>query len=404
MKIVFLSHTAGGGDFVVGSHHLSAALAARGHEVQHLSAPVTPLHLAKLGDRFVRRRFMRFLRGGERLRGVEDLVPFSPVPWALARRHPWLARAHSRAMLNSPWQRADSLALNMADRLIVDEPRLFGIAIHRSRHATLAYRATDLYAAMRGDPHILDAERVLCRHADVLVATSEPIAAHLRNLSGRQAQVIGNGVESGFFSTPATSPATDHLPGCRATRAIYVGACDARLSAEAIAAAANALPERWFLLAGPGSERVAAALSLANVRALGAVPYATLPVLLQSCAVGLLPFSGASANAGRSPMKLFEYAAAGLSIAATADSSAAAMPTLCVARTREEFATTAARAFELATDANLLAAGRERARAEDWHAKATQLMALLQPVRAEVPRAAATEAPPAMIPARDTWS
>ena len=42
MKIAFLSHTAMGGDFVVGSHHLATALAARGHDVLHMSAPVTP--------------------------------------------------------------------------------------------------------------------------------------------------------------------------------------------------------------------------------------------------------------------------------------------------------------------------------------------------------------------------
>ena len=36
-----------GGNFVVGSHHLATAFAARGHEVLHVSAPVTPAHLLR---------------------------------------------------------------------------------------------------------------------------------------------------------------------------------------------------------------------------------------------------------------------------------------------------------------------------------------------------------------------
>ena len=98
MKIAFLSHTAMGGNFVVGSHHLAAALAAHGHEVQHVSAPVTPAHMFALGDGFVRARLARWWRGGETLAGVRDVVPFSPLPWPLARLRPALMRAHSRAM------------------------------------------------------------------------------------------------------------------------------------------------------------------------------------------------------------------------------------------------------------------------------------------------------------------
>jgi hypothetical protein len=410
MKIAFLSHTAMGGDFVVGSHHLATALAARGHDVMHVSAPVTPAHVVGLRDEFTRRRFARFLRGGEVHHGVRDIVPLALLPWALARRRPALMYAHSRWMLAAPLRGVRSLQLAQADQLIVDEPRMLGAALARPSRATLAYRATDLYAAMRGDPRITDAERILCRQAEVIVATSEQIAAHLRDISGRHVHVIGNGVAYSRFATPQPLVAAfEALPGERAKRAIYVGAFDARFCAESMRAAAQSLPGHTFILAGPGGERIAAALSLPNLHATGAVPYESLPGLLQACAVGLLPFSANDANAGRSPMKLFEYAAAGLAVAATCSfRTGCDMPSLSVATSRADFARAVGAAFELSGDAARMASSCEVARAEDWNAKAAELMGLLLQARAErtPPEAEdvrrAVEEP--LLPVRNSWS
>ena len=102
MKIAFLSHTAMGGSFVVGSHHFAAAFAARGYDVQNVSAPISPLHLLRIGDPFVRRRFARWWHGGETLARVRDAVPLALLPWALARIRPALMSAHSRWMLAAP--------------------------------------------------------------------------------------------------------------------------------------------------------------------------------------------------------------------------------------------------------------------------------------------------------------
>jgi teichuronic acid biosynthesis glycosyltransferase TuaH len=386
VKVDFLSHTAMGGDFVVGSHHLARSLAAQGHTVRHVSAPVTPAHLAKLGNAFVRRRCLRFGRGGETIEGVRDIVPFAPLPWALARANAALMRAHSRAMLAAPLRGAGSLRLGDSDFVVCDEPRLVGLALSAAPRATLAYRATDLYAAMRGDGRIADAERALCNRADLLIATSEPIAVHLRSLSGRDVAVIGNGVDGAHFASLRAWPASlAPLRGERAARAVYVGAFDERFSADAIAAAARALPDRVFVLAGPGGEGVVTRLALPNIQAIGAVPYACLPALLQSCSVGLLPFAASAVNAGRSPMKLFEYAAAGLAVAATAGFRASAAPPALVTSAIETFGDAVAHAFSLAADSTLIAASRTAARAQDWAAKSAELLRLLQGARAELP-------------------
>ena len=402
MKAAFLSHTAMGGNFVVGSHHLAAAFAARGHEVLHVSAPVTPAHLLRVRDPFVRRRFARWWRGGMQVAGVRDIVPFSLLPWALARRSSSMMAVHMATLLASRSSTMSALRLRDADCLLVDEPRLACLAERVPQ--VLVYRATDLYAQMRGDDRISDLEREICRRADVLIGTSDAVAAHLRTLSGRSVHVIGNGVDYEHFANARTQPVMPELPGERSTRAIYVGAFDDRLSGAALRAAATALPGRHFLLAGPGSERVAGALALPNIHALGAIEYQRLPVLLHECAVGLLPFSQNAANAGRSPMKLYEYAAAGLCVAATSTlrPGASPLPTLCIAANGDAFATAVAQAFECAGDAALVQSARARARAEDWSAKASELLRLLQPAsaRAGVPVPAGF----ASLAAGTTWS
>lgn len=403
MKAAFLSHTAMGGDFVVGSHHLAKAFATRGHEVLHVSAPVTPAHLLRLSDTFVRRRFARWSRGGSDIAGVRDIVPFSLLPWMLARRSRSLMAMHVATMLASPSSATGSLRLHEADALIVDEPRLAGLVVRSPK--ALVYRATDLYAQMRGDERIVDLEQELCRRANVLIGTSEVVATHLRALSGRTVHVIGNGVDYEHFAAARAGEDPPGLPGERATRAIYVGAFDGRFGTDALRAAARAMPRIHFLLAGPGGDRVAGALRLANVLALGPVDYRRLPALLGACTVGLLPFSKDSANAGRSPMKLYEYAAAGLAIAATSTlrPGASFAPTLCVAADEDAFPAAVAHAFVLASDESRVQRARELARAEDWNAKAGELLRLLEPAMARGDeRAALGLAPP--WAAGGTWS
>lgn len=390
MRLAFLSHTAMGGPFVVGSHQLAASLAASGHRVQHVSAPLTPAHVIRLRDSFVRARALRWARGGTDIRGVLDVVPLTLLPWALARGWAPLRSGYSRCMLAGPTRSARTLHLDDADALIIDEPRMLGLARRKSQRPSqrpMIYRATDLYALMRHDRSILHAEETLCREADAVVATSEEIAAHLRRLSARTVHVIGNGVEFAHFAR-AREPGAQRLfdlPGTRIQRAIYVGSFDVRLSCEAILAAARALPEKRFVLAGPGSERVAQRLACANVIALGPVSYPALPQLLRECSVGLLPLSSDAANAGRSPMKLFEYAAAGLAIAATPGlvMPSRRMASLCRARTDDEFPAKVAEAFARATDGEAISQAAEVARGQDWSAKADALLGLIRGAGAE---------------------
>lgn len=379
MKLALLSHTAIGGSFVVGSHHLARSFARAGHNVVHMSAAVSWPHLGLAArEPFVRERLRRWWRGGEMLDGVHDIVPFAVLPWPIVRRVRSWHDYYARTLLASP--RSPAPDLQSMDALVIDEPRFVGLARERPGR-TLIYRATDLYAAMRGDPAIAEAEQVLCQRADLLIATSRPVADHLERLSGKHVHVIANGVDYAHFAGfRATETAVPGLPGdTKEERLIYVGAFDNRFGSTALLAAAKKHPSKKFLLAGPGSREVAQRLSMPNVFGLGAVGYSMLPGLLHQCAVGLLPMSGGTSNAGRSPMKLYEYAAAGLTIAATGtpELRRRTLPGLVLADGDEGFAHAVSEAFHLAKSDAVKATSREVARGEGWEKKAGQVLALI---------------------------
>jgi len=380
MKIIFLSHTAMGGSFVVGSHHLAKALTRMGNEVLHVSAPVSLAHVGgAVTNSFTRVRLRRWLAGGAHIEGVREVVPFAALPWQIARLTARSLIAFSRWMLASPIRGIGSLNTRPADFLIVDDPRFVGLTMSLPS-SRLIYRATDLYAQMHNDRWMLEAERLICRRADLLIATSEPVAEHLRQLSNRAVHVIANGVDFDHFAGPRVTAASGSraLPGNRPDRAVYVGAFDSRFGIKELRAAATLMPRKYFLLVGPGAEGVAADLGRANVVSLGAVDYSLLPDILSQCAVGLLPMSVNASNAGRSPMKLYEYAAAGLAIAATStpEIRRRKLPSLFTGIAESGFSRAVEEAFECAENPVVLDEGRDMARLQGWSMKAVELLSL----------------------------
>jgi teichuronic acid biosynthesis glycosyltransferase TuaH len=113
--------------------------------------------------------------------------------------------------------------------------------------------------------------------------------------------------------------------------------------------------------------------------------YEAVPQYLARFSIGLLPLSTDPSNVGRSPMKLFEYLAAGLHVVATAVRGLTSRPDLpgCffyADRTEAHDALARAMAAEGANTA-----GIESARAQDWREKAKQLLHFAQSTGVPLP-------------------
>lgn len=148
-------------------------------------------------------------------------------------------------------------------------------------------------------------------------------------LPDRQVVIAPNGVEpERFADLPAPPQARARLNLPEAPTVLCAGHLYAGRGADLFLALARALPQARFLWLGGRKEDVAAwraraeAAGLPNVRFAGFVPNQDLPLWLAAADVLLMPYGrviGISTGVGRSadvasPMKMFEYLAAGRAI------------------------------------------------------------------------------------------
>ncbi|VXC38782.1 conserved hypothetical protein [Bacillus sp. 349Y] len=309
MKIMFASHTGIGGTFVVGSHHLARELATLGNEVVHISTPITPFHLLKINKTENRKNLIRGLINPkvQVKKNLTDVKPFSILPWKLACK---FHKKHQKNLMLFFLNPFLIKQFNDIDILIIDQPSYCGLE-DMVKPKMLIYRATDIYKDMTSND-ISEAENQLISKADALIGTSKPVLEHLVSISkDKPALLLENGVEFEHFSKSVDLP--EEYGRVFGPIAVYGGALDERFDFEAITSLAKAIPQLNIFLIGPVNNTIKKMYApLKNVYCIGAVKYEELPKYFSHATVGLLPLSNHPANTGRSPMKLYEYGAAGL--------------------------------------------------------------------------------------------
>ena len=302
MDILFLSHTARTRVWRVGSHHLSRELSQQGHRVVHVSTPITSWHLLRILDPDTRERLGHAVRPVVDASGVEHRIIRMPFP--LHAGPPSVRRVSGGLLRRSAGPQLERWAghAGRPDVVLVDQP-LFEPALDRRLDALVVYRPTDTYKS--GRPGLEQAEERLLHKVDGLVCTSDGVLQWERRIPAAKsvpAIVLENGVEWQRFARATPSERLGPT-------AVYVGALDARFDWGLVDALATGAPDVRFQLAGP----VTSAPRLpGNVELLGPVSYEDVPALLAQATIGLLPFSDHPDNASRSPMKYYEYLAAGL--------------------------------------------------------------------------------------------
>ena len=152
-------------------------------------------------------------------------------------------------------------------------------------------------------------ERETLSHADLVLPVSSPLAAYARERGAQRVEVTPNAVvPERFAGLPARDPAAPPV-------AVFSGALrpwhGIETIAEAWALLDGAAPRLRVIGDGPSRDVVAAA----GAELLGAVPHERVPRLLGEADIGLAPYSP-DAPTYFSPLKLFEYLAAGLAVVA----------------------------------------------------------------------------------------
>jgi glycosyltransferase involved in cell wall biosynthesis len=288
MKILFLSNAPFVEGFVLGSHHLSSQMKLQGHDVAHVSSPVTPFHVikggvgrGKLKGSFFRRKYGKW--------PIYDDIPMVPWPYGYSSK---IDTINDNIVLRY----LKKIGFEQVDLVLIDQPCFCGILTKIDAKKKI-YRPTDIYKYMNGGLHSAYEKEIL-QVVDAIMSTSQNILDELSY--SLPDKVINNGVDFALFDVEKCANAS----GC-----VYIGALDHRFDFEMMTLLAADNPDVLFDVYGPIT--ILQVDTPNNLRYLGAVDYEVIPSILSGYRVALLPLSDDPANKGRSPMKLYEYLATG---------------------------------------------------------------------------------------------
>ena len=233
------------------------------------------------------------------------------------------------------WTRRWLARLNFApDLLWLYKPEL-GPLIDRFSETLSVYHCIDEFTAGtsgRRRAVIEQVERDLLRQVDVVFANSRPTFENKRALHDRTFR-IPSGVDADHFAQAADESLAVHpaIMGKKRPCLGYIGNINERLDYDVLLNLAEQLLDYSLVFVGdtypwtmdaPPLRRLAA---LPNVHFLGQFPFAELPSLVKGMDVCLLPYVADERAYFRSPLKLYEYLAAGKPVVSMVHPEAAEM-------------------------------------------------------------------------------
>jgi len=315
-----------GSPLQVGSQHLARCLLRRGWQVAYVSAPLTPLHLLKAGRDGVASRFALWRQGGawhHAAHGPGRLFAYAPASLLAPDARPLL---RGKALLRH-WQRLSLPAVARKLRrqgfgtveLLYLDNFFHTFWLRALDWRASIYRMTDVHAGFPGHSRSLATmERQLAGAVDLVAYPSLSMAPLVESMAPGRGLFLSNGVDMERFSGPLP-PCPAFLEAIPRPRCVFVGALERWVDAGLLAAVARAHPQAQLVLVGPPSRGLRGLADLPNVHLPGALGPEATAACLRHAQLGLLPFDVQGFPelvAPLRPLKLFEYLAAGLPVAA----------------------------------------------------------------------------------------
>jgi len=179
-------------------------------------------------------------------------------------------------------------------------------------HRKLVVRIIDDYSAY-GYENLHPLMRETLAAADGVFACSEHVKRVFSSFfPDVKIKVVPNGVDFEHFANYAGEE-LEIVKTIPPPRVVYVGAIAEWFDFDLVTELANRLPNCSFIIAGNWQrERPATGTYPKNIYIIGPVEYEKLPGLLTKSDVGIVPFKDTNLVRGVSPIKVYEYLAAGL--------------------------------------------------------------------------------------------
>jgi glycosyltransferase involved in cell wall biosynthesis len=159
----------------------------------------------------------------------------------------------------------------------------------------------------------------------------------------------------------------------------YHGALATWFDYDLLELAASARQDLNFVLIGPDHDHTLpeALLNRSNIHWLGMKPYQFLPDYLRYFDAAMIPFQLTEITHATSPIKLFEYFAAGKPVVITAMQESMRYPGVLVASDPQDFLFKIDQALQLRSDQAFLGLSDQIARQNTWDARARQMLEII---------------------------
>jgi hypothetical protein len=197
-----------------------------------------------------------------------------------------------------------------ADILWISDPTMLPV-LDLIRANRVVVRFFDHVRGFRGMPRsIFHLARRYVDRADLVVSTSESVREELES-EGISSRLLQNAANPFFLQQKPVEPDPEN------PRAVYVGAVDHWFDFEALRIWAEGLPHWTFDIFGPMNTPMPRAFP-SNVNFLGPIPHARLPMTLERCTFGMIPFVRNEFTDGIHPIKLYDYLSLGCRVLSAA--------------------------------------------------------------------------------------
>jgi teichuronic acid biosynthesis glycosyltransferase TuaH len=255
------------------------------------------------------------------------------------------------------------------------------------RRPRIVYEVIDDLEVFPGDQAVLQKNHdALLQEAELVLVTADRLMEQVRPVRP-DAILCPNAAEIDHFAkardTNSSSPPPDLAAILSPDRPIigYTGALARWFDYALLRHAAEKRPSWDFVLIGPNHDNTlleSGILSIPNIHWIGPRDYSMLPEYLRHFNVATIPFLVNNITLATSPIKLFEYMAAGKPIVTTALPECRKYPGVFIAHSGEEFIEHLEYALTLVNDPAYLQKLAQTAQANNWQARAQQIIDALK--------------------------